>query len=314
MSVKYKDYYQTLEVSRTASADEIKRAFRKLARKHHPDLNKDDDGAQARFAEVSEAYEVLGDAEKRKRYDQLGANWKQGEEFTGAPQGQGHAGNPFAGRGGGFNFSSDGSAGFSDFFDSLFGARMQGQGSPFQQQSRGREQAPRPIHTETELTIDLEHAYHGHTERVSLRSPHDGQTRTLDVKIPAGSGEGQKIRLKGQGGNGGDLLIKLRLRPDPRFQIDGLNLITDVRISPWEAALGVKAPVQTLDGEVQLTIPAGTASDARLRLRGKGLPKRGGERGDLFARVKIVPPKELTDEQRELFEKIRDTSTFNPRE
>lgn len=335
MSVKFHDYYKTLGVSRNASQDEIRRAYRKLARELHPDVNKSDD-AERKFGEISEAYEVLGDEDKRKKYDQLGANWKSGQDFNPPPGWAGRAG---AGGGGARTTRVDfedmqGFGGFSDFFEAIFG----GGGGGFRGGDMGdagardagfsaRRAAARPRQGETvegALTITLDDAYHGAKRQVTLRtaSP-DGASaaKTLDVRIPPGTTDGATIRLKGQGGAGagggqpGDVLLKISIAPHPVFRLDEHNLIATVPLAPWEAALGARVDVPTMEGEVTLTIPPGSQSGQRLRLRGKGLPMRGrqDDRGDLFAELKIVVPKTLTDSERALYENLRDESDFNPR-
>lgn len=352
MAVKYQDYYKVLGVARGASQEEIQRAYRKLARQYHPDVNKDP-GAEAKFKEVSEAYEVLKDPQKRRRYDELGADWQAGQEFRPPPgwqdvkfefegfaPGSGRGG-PGSGRGGtGGSGGSGGTGGgfrmeggnFSDFFDMLFGRGRSGFGGfdDFEDiaRARGGEAGARHARprtqrggdVEADIDITLHEAYHGGSREITLQDQH-GHTKRLTVKIPAGTTDGSRIRLSGQGAPGsggaeaGDVLLSIRIAPDPRFTVEGHNLTTDVRITPWEAALGAKADIPTLDGELTLTIPPGAQSNQRLRLRGKGLPKRGkgGERGDLLARVLIAVPKELTQEERELFEKLKATSKFNPR-
>jgi len=338
MSVKYHDYYKTLGVSRTASQDEIKRAYRKLAREYHPDVNKDPK-AEEKFREVSEAYEVLGDEDKRKKYDRLGANWKSGQDFT-PPSGWegfgGFGGAAGKGRTTRINFEDlQGGGGFSDFFESIFGGGggfggMGGMGGAGAGRGQTRT-APRARAGETvegALTISLEDAYHGATRSVSLQtaSPSAGgqverSTKSIDVRIPPGTTDGSTIRLKGQGGPGvaggpaGDVLLRITIAPSPRFRLDDHNLITTVPLAPWEAALGARVDVPTMEGDVTLTIPAGSQSGQRLRLRGKGLPKRGDkkERGDLFAELKIVVPKTLTETEQALYERLRDESEFRPR-
>ena len=300
MSVKFEDYYKTLGVKRDASADEIKRAYRKLAQKYHPDRNKEE-GAAEQFSKVGEAYEVLKDPEKRKRYDQLGANWKHGQDFRPPP---GYGG---FGGGGGRSQSFDFQGGdFSDFFREMFGGA--GAGGPggggfeemFGRAGGGRGQAPprQAPEQEAEISVSLHEAYHGSTRQLSLQGP--GGVKTIDIKIPAGIKPGGKIRLKGE-----NLLLKVNVAPDPRFQVNGVNLTTDLKISPATAALGGKADVTTLDGEVTMTIPPGTGSGSKLRVRGKGLgPAK--DKGDLLVRVMVAVPKELTDAQRALYEQLRD--------
>jgi len=342
MAVKFQDYYQTLGVKRDASQEEIQRAYRKLARKYHPDVNKDKD-AELKFKQLSEAYEVLKDAEKRSKYDALGADWKNGQEFTPPPGWENvryefrtgpAGGSAGTGAGGarGFDF---GPTGFSDFFETIFGRGDFG-GS----RRGGFEEALRDMHRhdqheqgmrgngthEASITISLEDAFHGATKRMTLQWNEPGPngilrpvSRTFEVKIPAGTTDGTVIRLAGgSGGRGdGDMHLRVNIAPHPRFEVQGLDLTTDLPITPWEAALGAKVSLQTLDQQQTLvTIPPGSAAGQKLRLRGKGLPRRGsaGERGDLLARLKIVVPKTLSDEERKLFEQLKEISKFNPRE
>ncbi|MCC6579985.1 MAG: DnaJ domain-containing protein [Phycisphaeraceae bacterium] len=317
--MKVQDYYQILGVARDASAQDIQRAYRKQARLFHPDVNKAADAAE-KFSRLNEAYEVLKDPDKRKRYDQFGANWKGGEEFTPPPGYENfhfRQGAPESGPGngpGGFRFRTStsgngGPGGFSDFFEMLFGnpnvnmedlfAQMQGGHQGFTGRQAHTHHA-QPAEQETELAITLEEAFHGSTRQLTLSGP-EGRKR-VDVRIPAGSSNGSRIRLRGE-----NLLLRLRLQPHDRYSVEGHDLTVEVPIETWQAALGDKIQIATLDGPVTLTIPACTSSGARLRLRGKGLPKRGGERGDLFARLKIVIPKNLTDEQRKLYEQLKDS-------
>ncbi len=289
MPVAFEDYYKTLGVKRNASADEIKRAYRKQAQQYHPDRNKEAD-AQERFSKIGEAYEVLKDPDKRKKYDRLGANWKQGEQFRPPPGFEDLFGGGGHGGGGGD---------FSDFFSSVFG-RDGGPGnpggSPFGQGGSPFGRGPQaPAQQEVDLTISLHEAYHGGTRQLNLTGGPTG-SRQIDVKVPAGVKPGSKIRLKGEG-----LLLKIAVAPDPRFTLEGKNLIADVPLSPAHAALGGKADVPTFEGTVSLTIPPGVSSGQKLRLKGQGL----GD-GDLFARLTIAVPKTLSDEQRELYEKLRD--------
>ena len=282
MPVAFEDYYQTLGVKRNASADEIKRAYRKLAQQYHPDRNQDAD-AHEQFSKIGEAYEVLKDPEKRKKYDRLGANWKQGEQFRAPPGFEDIFGG--GGRGGGGDFS--------DFFSSVFGrdgGPGSGAGSPF-----GGHAPQAPHEQEVDLTVSLHEAYHGGTRQLNLSGGPTG-TRQIDVKVPAGVKPGSKIRLKGEG-----LLLKISVAPDPRFRLEGKNLVAPVTLSPAQAALGGKVDVPTFDGTVSLTVPAGVNSGQRLRLKGKGL----GD-ADLFAELKIAVPKNLTDAQRELYQQLRD--------
>jgi len=309
MAVKFHDYYQVLGVGRDASQEEIQRAYRKLARQYHPDVNKNPQAAE-KFKQLSEAYEVLKDPDKRKKYDALGANWREGQEFTPPPewaQFRTRAGGP----GGNFSFSPEG---FSDFFEMFFGQTRGGEGDPFASfTGRSRRQtAHAPPPQEAAITISLDEAYHGGTRRLTLQTP-GGGSRTLDVKIPPGTTEGSKIRLRGQGANESDIILNVSLAPHTRFEVNGHDLVTELRLAPWEAALGAKVPVKTMDSEVLLTIPAGAGSDSRLRLTGKGLPRRGSSRGDLYVRLKIVVPNTLSPDERKLYEKMKAESEFNPR-
>ncbi|MCX5662375.1 MAG: J domain-containing protein [Planctomycetota bacterium] len=326
--MKYEDYYKVLGVVRTASQKEIQQAYRKLARQFHPDINKAKD-AEARFKQVNEANEVLGDPEKRKKYDELGADWQSGQEFRPPPgwAGQGGQGGRPRTRGGahadgqGFHFEG---GNFSDFFEQMFGGRG-GNASArdiFGNMGGGMGGQPGDDegHTqESELPISLEDAYHGATKGITLRDPADGSTRNLQVKIPAGATDGTVIRLAGQGGRShpggpaGDLRLKLRLAAHDRFKVEGHDLVLTLNISPWEAALGAKVSVATLDGSVTLTLPPGSQSGQRLRLKERGLPQRGGARGDLYAVLRVAVPKPLSDVERRLFEELQKESKFDPR-
>lgn len=317
MAVTYKDYYDILGVGRNATADEIKRAYRKLAVQYHPDRNKDAD-AHEKFSGIGEAYEVLGDPEKRSKYDQLGASWKSGQEFRPPPGFEGFAFK--TGQGGGFSGGN-----VNDFFEALFGQRSRGAsvfedlfaGGDMNGQFGGAATMPRHGHDhEAEITLSLEEAFHGGSRSITLTDG-GGQHRTFDVKVPRGITTGKTIRLKGQGGaargeggSAGDLMLRVRIAPHPTFEQHGHDLVTDVLVTPWEAALGAKVDVPTLDGAVTLTVPPGTQSGQKLRLKGKGMPMPGSkDHGDLLAQVKIVVPRTLTDEQRELYERLRDLET-----
>ena len=312
MAMKFEDYYKTLDVPRDASADVIKRAYRKLASKFHPDKNKDDPDAAAKFSKANEAYDVLSDPDKRKKYDQLGENWKHGQSFD-PPPGYGSQFRPGQG---GFSFQGSEAGGFSDFFEMLFGQQARGgpgsgggaPGGGFEQmfgQGGGmgggaRMQAPQR-EQEHDLTVSLHEAYHGSTRQLRMSGPQGD--KTLDVRIPPGATTGTKLRLKNDG-----VVLKLNVSPDPRFEVSGRNLLATVRVLCWDAALGAKVDVPTMDGDVTLTVPPGTLSGGKLRLKGKGMPsgKSGDAAGDLLVRVMVDVPKEMTDAQRELFEKLRD--------
>jgi DnaJ-class molecular chaperone len=338
MAVQFRDYYEVLGLNKNATESEIKSAYRKLARKYHPDVNPKDKSAEEKFKEVNEAYEVLSDAEKRKRYDELGQNWKAGQDFRPPPGWQdanvefGDVGDIFGG---------GGASGFSDFFEALFGGRRGGRrargGAGFAM--RGRD-------IEAEIELTLEEAHRGGTRSISLETAEtcpqcrgtgsvDGKTvcptcrgagrvrrpKTLEVTIPPGVRDGSVIRLAGQGEPGasggppGDLFLRVRIRPHRLFDVTGENDVqVELPVAPWEAALGAKVSVPTLEGPVEMTIPAGTQAGQRLRLRGQGLSRRGGGRGDQYARLKIVNPTRLTSGERELFEKLRAESRFDARE
>jgi curved DNA-binding protein len=300
MSVGFKDYYEILGVTRDASADEIRRAYRKLARQYHPDINHEGD-AEERFKEVGEAYEVLSDPEKRERYDRLGEQQRAG---AGAPDPA-----DFEDLFGGGRLGSDvrvefGEGGFSDFFQQWFG---EGAGAPDGGPLRGRDR-------EALLELSLEESLEGGRRRLSL----DGDG-SFEVAIPAGVREGQRIRIAGKGASGrgggpaGDLYLLVHLRPHPRFHREGDDLQVDLRVTPSEAALGATVPVPTLSGTAQVRVPAGSSSGRRLRLRGRGLPARDGGRGNLYATVQVAVPKELSDEERDLYEKLAAVSEFDPR-
>jgi curved DNA-binding protein len=311
----YKDYYATLGVKKDAGQEEIQKAYRKLARKYHPDVNKDPK-AEIKFKEIGEAYEVLKDPEKRQKYDQFGSAWNRARQ-TGAPP-PGWENVHFDFGGGGFDFGDLGGMGgggdrFSSFFEMLFGGggpggrRGAGAAGPggfggFAPQAGGNSEATLPL--------TLEEALRGGTREISLTDPNTGQRRNLSVKIPAGVRSGQKIRLAGQGGQSfgggppGDLLLKVEIQPDPRFRVEGSDIHTTVAVSPWEAALGGEAEVDTPTGAVRVRIPAGSSSGRKIRLRGRGLSQAGGEKGDLLAEIRIMVPERLTDRERELYEQL----------
>ncbi|MDX6668720.1 MAG: curved DNA-binding protein [Solirubrobacteraceae bacterium] len=311
MAVAFRDYYEALGVPRDASEEDIRSAYRKLARKYHPDVNKEP-GAEDRFKEISEAYEVLRDKEKRERYDRFGQNWKAGQDVSGE---SGFSG--FGGQQGfrdvrvDFGGADFGGADFSDFFEGLFGAagrrggRAGGGANGFAR--RGADQ-------EAVLELTLEEAARGGSRKITL-----GDGRDYDVKIPPGVRDGQRIRLAGEGGGGGgqgpsgDLFLRVRIKPHPRFRVEDRDLYVDLPITPWEAALGATVEVPTLSGTAKLKVPPGSSSGRKLRLRGQGMPGPRGGHGDLYAVLKIEVPKKLTDEERELFERLADVSKFSPR-
>lgn len=329
MAVQFQDYYETLGIPRDADDQAIKAAYRKLARQWHPDLHsgKDKTKAEEKFKEINEAYEVLSDSQKRERYDRLGSNWRSGDPF-----------NPGDVQGGtyyysGADFSDADLKGFSDFFASLFGSQGRGadrSSSFYQGPLRGQD-------IESELELTLEEAYQGGSKSLRMTSGsvcsqchgrgmmqnrsicsrcggtgNIPETRTLEVNIPRGVSEGSSIRLKGQGGQGsgggpsGDLYLKVHLKPHPIFQVKGQDVEMEVAIRPDQAVLGDRVSVPTLDRTVSLTIPPGSHSGQRLRLKGKGLPLRSGGRGDQYVRIQVDIPREINDEERKLYEKIRE--------
>ncbi|HSD65936.1 MAG TPA: DnaJ C-terminal domain-containing protein [Vicinamibacteria bacterium] len=300
----YKDYYKILGVSKSASEKEIKAAYRKLARKHHPDVNQGNKDAEARFKEVNEAYEVLGDKEKRKRYDELGANW---DAFgRGAPPGRGWPG-------GGVRVEYEdlgGAGGFSDFFRTFFGGG--GGFGGFGGFPGGEEEFTPAADAQGDVELTLGEVLRGTTREVAV----GGSKRRVEVKIPPGVREGSRVRVAGEGGKGpggrrGDLYLRVRIAPDPTFDRKGDDLLTTVRAPLTSAVLGGEVQVRTLEGLVGIKIPAGTPAGQVFRLRGHGLPKLGarGERGDLLASLAVELPRTLTARQRELFEELRRSGT-----
>lgn len=308
--MKFKDYYQTLGVSRDATQDDIKKAYRRLARKYHPDVSKEVD-AETRFKEVGEAYEVLKDPEKRGAYDQVGSQWKAGQEFHPPPNwNQG-----FEFKGGGFTDAG----GFSDFFETLFGRR-----DPWSGTQRASSFRMRGEDQQTKIAVTLEDSFQGATRSITLRSPEingtgqvSTQTRNLNVRIPKGVIEGQRIRLGGQGSPGmgggpsGDLYLEITFEAHRLYHADGRDIYLDLPVTPWEAGLGTRITVPTLGGKVDVKIPSGAQSGQKLRLRGKGLP--GTPPGDQYVVLKIVTPKPNTASQRELYERMAKEMPMNPR-
>jgi len=316
MAVKFQDYYETLGVPRTAPAEDIKLAFRKLARIHHPDVAKNKVTGEAKFKEINEAYEVLGDPEKRRRYDELGAHWQDGVN--------GAAASPRTQAGGGAaDFEFDGSTGFSDFFESFFGGGREGFNAYRPAGGRAPAFASEGQDVEADLLVTLEEALRGSRRKVTLRRPglrgEAERSDTYQVRIPPGVREGQRIRLAGQGEAGrnggaiGDLYLRVRLARHPDFSVREADLFFDLDLAPWEAVLGVQAKIPTLDGVTSLRVPAGTAAGCQLRLRGLGLPRADGTRGDLHATVRICTPAEVSAEERVLWEQLAKVSAFKPR-
>ena len=344
MAVKFKDYYEVLGVSRTASEEEIKKSFRKLARQYHPDVAKTKKGAEEKFKEINEAYEVLSDPAKRKQYDELGPNWKQGAEFR-PPPGRGGRSAGTSGSGGSAEFEFGGTTGFSDFFEQIFGSRRSAAGEAFGRRgTAGADFAERGSDVEGDIMVSLEEAMQGSVRAVSLRRNEvcadcagsgernggrcsacggTGQithTETHQVKIPAGIGDGQRLRVAGRGqagshgGAAGDLFLRVHLANHPDFKVEEHNLIYEAELAPWEAVLGMNLTVPALTGPVNIKIPPGTQNGQKLRIRGRGLPQRTEPHGDLIVVARIETPKEITPEERKLWEELARTSRFNPRE
>ena len=319
--MEYKDYYKILAVDKKSTQDEIKRSYRKLARKYHPDLNSSSD-AEDQFKEVGEAYEVLKDPEKRAAYDQLGENWKSGQSGFQPPPDWDEG---FEFHGGGYTGGS--SADFSDFFESLFGQQQGGfrynsadahDGNMNYAQMRGQDSHAR-------VFIELEDAYHGATRSMTLQSTEMGidgrphvKSRTLNVKIPKGVKEGQNIRLQGQGSSGlgggkpGDLYLEIGFNPHTLYNVNGHDVSMELKITPWEAALGSSIQVPTPAGKVDLKIPPGSSSGKRMRLKGRGIPAR--TKGDFYLTLEIVLPDKITDKEKSLYQTLqKEAGNFNPR-
>jgi DnaJ-class molecular chaperone len=349
MAVKYKDYYETLGVPRTASEAEIKKAFRKLAREYHPDVAKNKKQAEEKFKELNEAYEVLSDPAKRKKYDELGPDWSSGADFRPPPgwesfrRGSGHSGRGRQSEDFEFQF---GGTGFSDFFEQLFGSRGP-RGGGFGRQgafTAPETGAERGRDIEGDIMVTLEEAMRGSVRSVSVRhgitcehcggtgqrarhvcnvcggSGQVARTETYQVKIPAGVSEGQRLRVAGRGeaglggGASGDLYLRVRLAKHPDFDVEDHNLIYETPIAPWEAVLGANISVPTLNGRLNIKVPPGTHSGQKMRVRGRGLPKREGGSGDLIVVTHIDVPAKVSDSERRLWEQLAKESRFNPRE
>ena len=318
--MEFKDYYKLLGVDRSASQDELKKAFRRLSREYHPDVNQNP-GAEDRFKEINEAYEVLKDPQKRKQYDMFGSNYRHGQQFD-----------PSAYAGGGFDFSSifggggggpsrgrgsgGRSAAFSDFFEAFFGAK--------QKQAQWASQGGAPgaqkgEDLETRLTLTLDELYHGGSKKIAIDLEGRGTPSELTIKIPPGTKDGMKIRLTGKGrpsrmgGPAGDLLLSVEVRPQAEASVDEFDITLPLKLAPWEAALGGKVEFATIDGSVMLSVPAGVSSGQKMRLKGKGLQKSDGSRGLLYAEIQIAIPKTLSADERRLLEDWKSISTFNPR-
>jgi curved DNA-binding protein len=315
--VSYKDYYEVLGVARGTSQDELQKAYRTLARKHHPDVSKEK-GAEDRFKSINEAYDVLKDPEKRKLYDKYGPAWKAISEGRQPPPGTEQVRFDFR------DFGFDGAGAPQSFdpndlgsiFEQFFGGQVEGM-RPGRRRARGPR---RGEDRESILEIGVSDAFTGGARDLGIRDPETGQTSRLTVRIPGGVRTGQRIRLAGKGGPGGaggapgDLYLVVRVVPDARFRLDGDDVHAALPVTPWEAALGATVPFATLDGEVRLKVPAGSSSGRSIRLRGKGYPtEKDGERGDLYATVQIMVPETLSTRERELFEQLQEASSFRAR-
>jgi len=346
MPVQYKDYYESLGVPRGANEADIKKAFRKLAREYHPDVAKNKRQAEEKFKEINEAYEVLGDPAKRKRYDELGANWQSGAEFRPPPGWESFTQGRRGSGGAGYEFHFGGT-GFSDFFEQLFGSRGGrgaggfGRGGAFAEEDTGAE---RGQDIEGDIMVTLEEAMRGSVRSVSVRhavgceqcggtgqrkgrvcttcggAGQVAKTETYQVKIPAGVTEGQRLRVAGRGeagvggGAAGDLYLRVRLARHPDFAVEGHNLVYEAEVAPWEAVLGANISVPTLSGHVSIKVPPGTHNGQKLRVRGRGLPERGGSSGDLIVETRIEVPERVTESERKLWEQLARESRFRPRE
>jgi DnaJ-class molecular chaperone len=335
MAVKFRDYYEVLGAPHAATAEEIKKRYRKLAHKHHPDVNPGDKTAEERFKELNEAYEVLSDPEKRRRYDQLGQNWKGGVDFTPPPGWEGAAVDL-----GDIDGAAHSAGEFSDFFEALFGG-----GRRTQARRGGVGFAMRGSNVKAEISLTLEEAHRGVTRKLALEADEicsacggNGsknskvcascrgrgsvhRPRALEVDVPPGVRDGSIIRLAGQGEAGangappGDLYLHIGLEPHRLFSMVGNDDVQiQLPVTPWEAALGTEVEVPTLDGPVKMTVPEGSQGGRRLRLRGQGLRRRHGGRGDQYLQLKIVIPPKLSAEEKEMFAKMAAQSRFNPRD
>jgi curved DNA-binding protein len=309
-----RDYYGVLGVSRDADADQLQQAYRRLARANHPDVNRDP-AAEERFKEINEAYHVLSDPDQRRRYDRFGPDFRQiPPEYADAAAGAGRRGGVRRGAGdprvrvGGFG-PGDVGGGFADVdLDDLFGGLFGG---------RGRAGPLGGADQEAEIELTVEEAYRGGRRQITLAGP--SGRRTLDVTIPPGVTDGQRIRIPGAGGQGsgggpaGELHLIVRIAPHPRYRVEGRTIVVDLPVTPWEAALGARVPVSTPGGDAKVRVPPGTSSGRRLRLRGQGMPDPGGTPGDLHAVVQIMVPPRVSGRERELFEELARVSTFDPR-
>lgn len=316
MAAKFRDYYQTLGVPKTASQDEIKSAFRKLARKFHPDTAEDKKVAEEKFKEINEAYEVLGDPEKRRKYEELGPDWERVHAGGGFPPGGGAGGGAWrqeraGGPQGGVEFEFGGT-GFSDFFEQFFGTRHTASGGGRWGES-GEGPRARGQDIESDILVSLEEAFRGSTRQISFRRAPEGKVETYTIKIPKGVRQGQRIRLAGIGGAGagggaaGDLFLRVKYERHPEFEVSGNDLIHEVEVPAWEAVLGSEISVPTLEGRAKIKVPSGSQQGRRFRLAGKGLPTQGGGRGDFYVVLNaMLPTAPLGENERNLWQQLAD--------
>ncbi|CAE6803633.1 Curved DNA-binding protein [Paraburkholderia domus] len=308
--MKYKDYYEILGLERGASQEDVKRSYRKLARKYHPDISKHTD-AEDRFKELGEAYDVLKDPEKRAAYDRMGSEWRNGQDFQPPPNWD--EGFEFSGAGNEAGSQAD----FHDLFESIFGGAREARSRRHAFNAQGEDH-------HAKVLIDLEDAYRGAKRSISLQVPMiDTQghvtleSRTLDVSIPKGIRAGQHLRLSGQGapgatpGTAGDLYLEIGFREHPRFRVDGCDVSLELPVTPWEAALGAHIAVPTPDGSVEMTVPPGSGDSRRLRLKGKGIP--ANPPGDLYVILNIVLPPADNDSAKAAYDAMRQAFNFDPR-
>ncbi|WIV13086.1 J domain-containing protein [Proteiniborus sp. MB09-C3] len=312
--MKYKDYYELLGVSKSATNSEIKKAYKKLAKKYHPDLNPGDKSAEEKFKEINEAHEVLGDEGKRKKYDTFGQNYnfQNGADFDPSQYGFGN---------GGYQYYSTGNASdFSDFFNMFFGGHGGSRASGFDLGSMFSNRKSKSVKgedVESEIEINLLEAYEGASKTISINAL--GEAKTISVKIPAGILPGKKIKIREQGGKGskggknGDLLLKIKIQDEKDLKLEGIDLIKELSLTPWEAALGCDVLVKGLKDKVRIKVPVGIQTDEKIKLKGLGYKDMNGNKGDMYVRIKIVNPPHLTDEEKGLYQRLQEISTFKPR-
>ena len=313
--MSYKDYYSILGVDRGASAEEIQRAYRKLARKLHPDVNTEA-GAEERFKELGEAYGVLKDEKKRALYDEYGDTWKAVSEGHGPPPAGDRVRVDFTSAG----FDPGQFEDFGSIFETIFGNEFAGATRSTGRRGFKRDWPAAGTDHEAVLSLTLEEAFEGGTREIHMSDAESGKRRSYSVNIPRGVRPGQRIRLAGQGGKGaaggqdGDLYLRVDVNPHGQLRLEGADLYTTLPVTPWEAALGGEAEVQTLDGSVRVKVPAGSSSGRRIRLPGKGYYRKGASRGDLYIEIRVMVPKTLTEEERDAMTRLKQVSRFNPRE